>query len=317
MTAATTDGTTTALLTTETAAAEWPIWTTTARVVVTEPDVLPEASSLVAGLLERVGQAASRFRPDSEVSVLARRRAEGPVPISPVLAVLLRSALVAAELTDGDVDPTIGATLASLGYDRDLADVSEASVSGARSAGAPSRPITWRDVHLDGELLSIPPGVLLDLGSTAKARAADACAELVAGRFGCGALVSLGGDVRVAGPVPRGGWQVLVRDGAAEPASAVQLNGPGAVATSSTLHRTWQASGEELHHIVDPRTGRPAPQVWRTVSVAAATCVGANTLSTAAIVRGEDALPLLTDAGVPARLVGVDGAVHTLGGWPA
>lgn len=317
MTAGWDGGTTTALLTSETAAVEWPIWTTTARLVVTEPGVLPEARELVADLLERVGRAASRFRPDSEVSQLARGRAEGAVPISPLLADLVRSALTAAELTDGDIDPTVGATLASLGYDRDLADVSEASVSGARSVVATSRPISWRDVHLDGELLSMPPGVLLDLGATAKARAADSCAEMLAGRFGCGVLVSLGGDLRVAGPVPRGGWQVLVRDGDDEPASALQLNGPGAVATSSTLHRTWEVSGEELHHIVDPRTGRPARLVWRTVSVAATTCVGANTLTTAAVIRGEDALPLLEAAAVPARLVGVDGAVHTLGGWPA
>ena len=70
------------------------------------------------------------------------------------------------------------------------------------------------------------------------------------------------------------------------------------------------------HHIIDPRSGRPAVGRWRTVSVAAATCVDANIASTAAIVLGEDAVPWLEDAGMPARLVGTDGRPRLTGGWP-
>jgi thiamine biosynthesis lipoprotein len=70
-----------------------------------------------------------------------------------------------------------------------------------------------------------------------------------------------------------------------------------------------------LHHILDPRTGRPAPAVWRTVSVAAYSCLRANTLSTAAIVRGH-AAPALLD-GIPARLVTPHLDVLRLGGWPS
>jgi thiamine biosynthesis lipoprotein len=70
-----------------------------------------------------------------------------------------------------------------------------------------------------------------------------------------------------------------------------------------------------LHHILDPRTGRPAPTAWRTVSVAAYSCLRANTLSTAAIVRGQ-AAPALLD-GVPARLVTPHLDVLRLGGWPS
>jgi thiamine biosynthesis lipoprotein len=57
--------------------------------------------------------------------------------------------------------------------------------------------------------------------------------------------------------------------------------------------------------------------VWRTVSVAARTCVAANTASTAAIIRGRAAVSALSRDRVPARLVGLDGAVATTGGWPA
>ena len=71
-----------------------------------------------------------------------------------------------------------------------------------------------------------------------------------------------------------------------------------------------------LHHILDPRTGRPAAPVWRTVSVAAGTCVDANAASTAAIIRGRDAMGWLTRNFLPARLVDAKGAVFTVGGWP-
>ena len=61
----------------------------------------------------------------------------------------------------------------------------------------------------------------------------------------------------------------------------------------------------------------PAAPVWRTVSVAAATCADANTAATAAIIRGRQALPWLAGLRLPARLVAQDGTVHTLNAWPA
>ena len=71
-----------------------------------------------------------------------------------------------------------------------------------------------------------------------------------------------------------------------------------------------------MHHIVDPRTGEPAAERWRTASVAAATCVDANTASTAAIVLGRHAADWLAQRGLPARLVGSHGRVLTTAGWP-
>ncbi len=71
-----------------------------------------------------------------------------------------------------------------------------------------------------------------------------------------------------------------------------------------------------MHHILDPWTGRPARVVWRTVSVAAPTCVEANVASTAAIVFGERAQDWLTEREVDARLVHRDGQVATTGRWP-
>ena len=90
----------------------------------------------------------------------------------------------------------------------------------------------------------------------------------------------------------------------------------GGLATSSTTVRQWTAGGQRRHHIVDPRSGVSAPVVWRTASVAAGSCVDANIASTAAIVRGARAPAWLRDLGLPSRLVGADGEVVPLGGWP-
>jgi len=135
-------------------------------------------------------------------------------------------------------------------------------------------------------------------------------------------LVSLGGDVAVSGRAPDGGWRIRVQDVSGRPEdpptgpSAVVAIGTGGLATSSTAARRWRRGGDILHHILDPRTGLPAAVVWRTVSVAAATCTDANIASTAAIIRGRAAPAWLTELGLPSRLVDEAGRVHTVAGWP-
>jgi thiamine biosynthesis lipoprotein len=306
-----------------TAVAEWPAWSTTARVVVTEPAALGEARALVEEQLAAVDAAASRFRADAEIVRLAAT-AGVPTRVSPLLAELVTVALRAAEASGGDVDPTLGGPLAALGYDRDIAliphdprDGAPLPAPGAELGAAPRGAAAWRRVVLDSQWLTVPAGVQLDLGATAKAHTADRCATLVAAGLGIGVLVSLGGDLATAGPAPDGGWRVLAQDRPGEPAGAVRLAAGGALATSSTIGRRWRRDGKVLHHILDPRSCRPVEPVWRTVSVAARSCLAANTASTAALVRGVAAVGWLRGLGLPARLVRADGEVVTLAGWPA
>jgi FAD:protein FMN transferase len=131
--------------------------------------------------------------------------------------------------------------------------------------------------------------------------------------------VNLGGDIAVAGSAPAGGWPILVTDDHRAPSLAdgqVVAIAAGGLATSSTTVRRWRTTGGMVHHVVDPRTGAPAAEVWRTVSVAAESCVAANTASTAAVVLGEEAPGWLLVRGLPARLVRPDGRVVTTGAWP-
>ena len=296
------------------------VFGTTAVLLVTRPGAIGEARSIADGLLDEVDLACSRFRPDSELSRLNAAGGE-PTAVSAMFADLLAVALRAARLTGGDVDPTCGHALTGLGYDRDFADVSAAGDAPPRLTG-PVGPVPgWTTVRLDqgGRRVRLEHGAQLDLGATAKAWAADKCAEQIADRVDCGILVSLGGDVAVAGEPPDDGWRIRVTDDHAAPdwaAGQTVTISSGGLATSSTTVRTWRLGGRQVHHIIDPSTGEPARSCWRTVSVAAGTCTDANTASTAAIVRGAAALDWLHDTGLPARLVRHDGTVETTAGWP-
>lgn len=296
------------------------------QLVVTAPDKIPEARKLLAEDLAELDGACSRFRRDSEVVAIGRAPADGSghvtTVVSPLLAEAISVALRAASLTDGDVDPTVGAALSALGYDRDFVQVPAA---GPRlSVGVQMIP-GWRsvDLDLDTRRLTVPQSLQLDLGATVKGWAADRSAARIADDLGCGVLVSLGGDTAVAGEPPEGGWRIRVQDVTGTPdaspegpATVVAIH-TGGLATSSTAVRRWSRGGNILHHILDPRTGMPAVAVWRTVSVAAATCADANTAATAAIIRGWQAPAWLASLNLPARLVEANGTLHTVAGWPA
>lgn len=143
------------------AAHDWRLWTVDARIRLTRPEVMPQALGLVDELTGRIDEQASRFRPDSTVRRLARSGAGG-LELDPLLAALLREALAAARLTDGDVDPTLGRAMQRSGYDQQVAHL-PATATRPRIAVAPPRP-GWRQVQLDHDRLNMPAGILLDLG---------------------------------------------------------------------------------------------------------------------------------------------------------
>jgi thiamine biosynthesis lipoprotein len=297
------------------------VFGTTATLLVSEPGRVADARAIADAELAAVDRACSRFRPDSELSLL-NAAGGADTAVSELFTDLLVTALRAAELTDGDVDPTCGQALEEIGYDRDFALVrAGAGRPGPRGPHAGGVP-GWRSVRLDRQRrrVRLENGARLDLGATAKAWAADRCAQVIAAQTGTGVLVSLGGDMAVAGPPPGDGWRVRVTDdhaaGPEAPGQTVSIRS-GGLATSSTTVRTWDAGGRRLHHIIDPATGQPARSCWRTVSVAAGSCADANTASTAAIIRSEAAASWLDNAGLPARLVREDGSATTTAGWPS
>jgi thiamine biosynthesis lipoprotein len=298
----------------------WEALGTTALVRVDDPASLGDARAIVAAELERIDAAASRFRADSELERVNRSSGEF-TPIGELLHEAIAVALDAAALSRGAVDPTLGEAIRLAGYVADWRELQRDGFPPEPPRVRVVRTGGWQQVELhdDPRGVRLPSGLRLDLGATAKALAADRAAAAVAAQTGAGVLVSLGGDLATAGRMPSGGWLVHVTDdhrsSPSAPGQTVAITS-GALATSSTTTRRWQRSGETMHHILDPATGSPTRGPWRTVSVTAASCVDANTASTAAIVLGRDAPAWLAEHGLASRLVADDGEVVVVGGWP-
>jgi FAD:protein FMN transferase len=269
-------------------------------------------------------RAASRFRSDSELSRVNRANGQR-TPVSNLLLDALRLAVRAAAVTDGTVDPTLGGRLVALGYDRDWGELSpvgpDEPFGSARSWPPERLHDSWRSIEISDHppAVRIPAGMQLDLGATAKALAADRAARAAHLAGGADVLLALGGDIATCGQAPAGGWRVRVtddhRDTDDHAGQTITIT-TGGLATSSLMARRWSHRGRAVHHVLDPASGQPVDPVWRTVSVAAATCAEANIASTAALVLGARATAWLADRGLPARLVTVEGDVKTQGGWP-
>ena len=291
---------------------------TTALVAVTAPEALRSARKVLVRELRAFDLACSRFRTDSELAAVTRA-AGTAVVASTCLREALHCALRAAEVTDGLVDPTIGRAMRLAGYDTTFMRI--ALRDGRLVQPSFERAGRWGEIEVDDDrgTVRVPRGVELDLGATAKALIADRAASSAALLTGAGVLVSIGGDIAVSGNAPGEGWTIGIADDHGTPLEQVACRiavATGGVATSGIRVRHWTTRAGELHHILDPRTGRPAAGPWATATVAAASCVDANTASTAAIVLGDAAPSWLADRSLPARLARADGEVVVVGGWP-
>jgi thiamine biosynthesis lipoprotein len=291
---------------------------TTATVLVTDPRQANRAESILRDEITAIDLACSRFRADSELEHLHTHSGR-TIVVSPLLFEALTVAVAVAEKTCGAVDPTVGNAMSMIGYDRDFGQI------GARPIVPPfdtlGPVVGYGHVHLDPRTRAVrlPKGVRLDLGSSAKALAADRAAARIGHQLNTGVLVSIGGDMAVAGVAPFEGWAIGIAIDSSTPVDDVDQVvsiRQGGLASSGTAVRSWTVGTEKVHHIVDPATGYPSSSYWTLVSAVGATCVDANALSTAAIVWGEGAIDRLRVFDQAVRLVRHDGAVFTLGGWP-
>jgi thiamine biosynthesis lipoprotein len=228
----------------------------------------------------------SRFRSGSELSRLNRSDAT-VAEVTPVFARAVSVALAAAEHTRGLVDPTLGVALEAAGYDRNFADLRPDD----RPLG-PAHPGSWRALAIVGGILFREAGTKLDLNGVVKSMAVDDAVALLPGD----GYVSAGGDLAT-----RGEMEVLLPSG-----GTVALR-RGGIATSGSSRRSWIRGGELQHHLIDPRTGRPARSCWTDVTVAAGSCVAADVAARAAFILAEDGPHWLDDRGLAGSFVAPEG----------
>lgn len=268
------------------------------------PDLLGAAERRIRDLERRW----SRFVGTSELNALNHNQGR-PVVVSEDTFELVTRTVVAWHATSGRYDPTVGPALAAHGYDRDFQDIAGA-VTTAPATVEPAPGAAGIDLLPGINAITLPVGVTIDAGGIGKGLAADLTAELVIAQGADGALVNLGGDLRVLGQAPSAeGWVVNVDDPVHPGGELLRLAiADGALATSSRLLRRWQTTAGEAHHLIDPTTGRPAHTDVVAVSVVAGEAWWAEALTKALFLTGPAGFDELDD--VHAVVVTADGARH-------
>ncbi|MGI8826737.1 MAG: FAD:protein FMN transferase [Chloroflexota bacterium] len=272
------------------------------------------AASMVLHVFSDVEKSLSRFLPESELFAL-NQSSGNPVQVSPLLFGAVSLAVRAAEETNGVFDPTILSALEHAGYDRSFEHVGAGS-GAPRPPHRTARLPDYRAVrcHPETRTIQLLDGQRLDLGGIGKGIAVDlAIAETSFLRERC---IAAGGDVAVRGTAgPDAEWTVALEDTGAAGSQSIALR-DAAVASSTTLRRRWQRAGEERHHLIDHRTGRPSSSAFRTVTVVAASCVEADVAAKTALLLGEQGMDFLEGKGLHGMAVRHDGSTIATREWP-
>ena len=300
---------------------------TTVRLYFT--DGRPGLEGQLLTLLERLEQAWSRFRDDSEISLL-NASGGAPTSVGPSTQLLVERALHASRLTRGWFDPTLLHELRSAGYDRSFREMSNTglgplvvTIDRRADPGHAVRLHDWNaiaseiTVDRDDATVTLPGDVAFDPGGIGKGLAADLLTEAATAGGAAAVLIDLGGDITTAGRAPEGGWRVDIENPFDRSSSIATANLPwGAIATSSRSRRRWVApDGTERHHLIDPTTGEPSTSDVAAATIIAGECWLAESVAKAAVLAGlETGLDLVASLGLHALVVDAEGTLHTTPG---
>ncbi len=262
-----------------------------------DADVARDRIAAAESEARRIERKFSRYRDDSVVAEIHAARGR-PVRVDAETAALLDYAATCHDVSGGAFDITTGALRRAWTFDGGERVPDDATIEAARACVGWSR-VTWRD----GEL-KLPPGMEIDFGGIGKEYAVDRAAALAAeasGADGPAVLVNFGGDLAATAGRREGAWEIGIEDPerpGGPPAFRIELASRGGLATSGDARRFVRAGGRRLGHILDPRTGRPVEGAPRSVTVLAASCLEAGTLTTLACLEGPRAGAFLAEQGV-------------------
>ncbi len=290
-----------------------------ATVIVVAPSTPDGGATLArsaAHRLHQLEQRWSRFLAGSEISGL--NTADGsPRSISGDTVRLLTALVRAWHATGGAFDPTLLGSLVELGYaaSRDDENVRTSLPASIVARGAPDRIL----IDESAGVAQLPRGTAIDPGGLGKGLAADIVVEEALTQGAAGALVEIGGDVRVAGTPPTGdAWTISIAPAFDQgPARIVRLT-DGGVATSSSRLRTWSSDGRRHHHIIDGRRLVSTDGDVVAATVIAGSAAWAEAFTKVAFVDGvSTALATYQERSLAASVTTTDGSIHDAPAWDA
>lgn len=258
--------------------------------------------------VERIEAKYSRYRETSVLSHINQRAGQGAFMVDDETAHLLNYAQACYDASDGAFDITCGAL-------RRVWDFKAQSpqLPHPEQLAQVLHTIGWSNITWRSPTLTLPAGMELDFGGVAKEYAADRAATLC-GQIGASALlINLGGDIRALGAQPEHApWRIGIVHPRAQPATTLAtLELPeGAIATSGDYQRFFDIQGVRYCHLLDARTGWPAPECPQSVSVVAPACMVAGSVSTVAMLKGRGARAWLAASGLRYLLVTHNGEVY-------
>ena len=228
-------------------------------------------NELIAGIeaiCETFDRRYSRFRDDSLIAELYRTGSISNPPQEMVSMFTYAHELY--DISDGLFDIGVGATLHTLGY-------------GSREKGSELKSSIWNEISISADEIKAPKGVMIDFGGQGKGWLIDSIVAYLREQGLSEFIVNGGGDMYVASSAP---VKIILED----PNNPRVSYGHAylqnqSLAASSVTKRTWQLNGEHLHHIIDPRTRKPAYHGARGTFVKATTATIADTLATVMIIN--------------------------------
>jgi thiamine biosynthesis lipoprotein len=273
----------------------------------------PALLTLARERIDQLERRWSRFLPTSEVSAL-NTLAGRPVIVSPETALLVAESVDAWRATNGDFDPTVLGDLVRAGYDTSFEIVAE---RGGLGSSRLRRGCAAIRVDRDTCVVELPDGVGFDPGGIGKGLAADLVVDELLAAGALGAIVNIGGDVRVEGTAPdEGCWLVAIEEPTADREVAAVRLSAGGVATSTTARRTWAAGNLTMHHIIDPSTGVPATSTIVSATAISRRATSAEVLAKAAMLAPDGAaLDTIVRLGGDGLVVDRHGLVTTSPGF--
>jgi len=270
---------------------------TFARVIAIAPNAGTAAKCIDAAFeqLSNVDKLMSDYSSDSEISRINNNAYKGSVMVSkPTFEVLQRAVQFSRE-TEGAFDVTVG-PLVDLYH---LAQKEAITPDKGQIAAAKSK-VGFEKLKLDEQNRTVEfavDGMRLDLGGIAKGYAVDKAIEAMQKCGAIGAMVDIGGDIRVFGAPPAGKkkWQIGLQDPCETSEIPIDTGRllmvleltDGAVVTSGDYQRFVLIEGKKYSHIIDTKTGSASSQL-SSVTIICPNATDADALATAVSVMGAE-----------------------------